>query len=61
MTTNEAVAIFGSKAEIARALGISRASVTEWGEKIPELRVYQLREILVERQTQNRTAVERAS
>jgi hypothetical protein len=46
METSEAIRLFGSKAEIARALGISRAAVTCWGAVVPPLRVYQLREIL---------------
>jgi DNA-binding transcriptional regulator YdaS (Cro superfamily) len=43
--TSEAVQRYGSKAAIARLLGIKPASVSEWGENVPELRVYQLREL----------------
>lgn len=42
MKTREAVHHFGSKASVAKALGISRAAVTRWGEHVPEGRAYQL-------------------
>lgn len=44
ITKEEAVALFGSKAELARALGINKASVTEWpdGKPIPERRALQI-------------------
>lgn len=52
MTKSEAIAIFGSAAKVARALNISKAAVSEWGEEIPELRVYQIREILANREAE---------
>ncbi|WP_270809068.1 Cro/CI family transcriptional regulator [Aeromonas sp. QDB08] len=42
MTTSNAVRYFGSKAAIARALGINKAAVSQWGETIPEGRAYQI-------------------
>ncbi|MDX7693596.1 Cro/CI family transcriptional regulator [Aeromonas caviae] len=42
MTTSNAVKYFGSKAAIARALGINKAAVSQWGETIPEGRAYQI-------------------
>lgn len=36
MNTLDAVRFFGSKAAVARALGISQVAVTRWGEVIPE-------------------------
>lgn len=58
MKTIEAVAIFGSKAEVARNLGISRAAVTDWGDDVPPLRVYQIREILENRQKEKRAVAQ---
>lgn len=49
MTTEEALKAFGSKAAIAQALNISPQAVSYWKEKVPELRAYQLREILEQR------------
>lgn len=42
MTTSNAVKYFGSKAAIARAIGINKAAVSQWGETIPEGRAYQI-------------------
>jgi len=44
MTPQEALSFFGSKAEIARVLGISPPSVIEWFDRaeIPEGRQYQI-------------------
>lgn len=38
----EVVEHFGSKSNLARALGVSRASISEWVEDIPEGRCYQI-------------------
>lgn len=62
MRTEEAVAEFGNKARLARALGIHRASVTLWGEYVPLLRQYQIRELLEQRkQAEPPAAEERAA
>lgn len=42
MTTQEAISHYGSKAEIARALGIKKASVSGWGDEPPLGRQYQI-------------------
>lgn len=46
MGLNKAVLIeiAGSQAELARALGITRGAVSQWGEFIPELQAFRLRE-----------------
>lgn len=44
MKLSEAIERYGSKSEIARILGIARQSVNNWGEDVPPLRVYQLKE-----------------
>lgn len=35
MTTDEVIQHYGSKAEIARALGITKTSVSGWGDEPP--------------------------
>ena len=44
MTTNQLVRVFGTKSAIAAFLGITRQSVSEWGQQVPKLRQYELRE-----------------
>ena len=45
MQTEIVIQHFGSAAGVARALGISRAAVSQWSEKIPALRAFQLEQI----------------
>lgn len=45
METQKAVNIFGSKAAIARALGLSQPAVTRWGIIIPKGRALELEKI----------------
>lgn len=45
MKKADAVAHFGTHEKLANALGISRASVSQWGEDVPELRAFQLERI----------------
>ena len=42
MKTNYAVEYFGSKVALARALGIHKAAVSQWGENVPKGRAYQI-------------------
>ena len=42
---DDAVRYFGSKAELARRLEITPQALTGWGEYIPELRFYKLRDM----------------
>lgn len=42
MKTKDAVRFFGTQAELARALGIKRQSVNDWGDVVPLARQYQL-------------------
>lgn len=47
MRTKEAVQLLGgTKAGLARALGISRQAIEGWGGTVPELRQYQIELIL---------------
>jgi hypothetical protein len=46
MTKSEAIRRAGSKSALSRVLGISRQAINLWhGERIPPLRIYQLREL----------------
>ena len=56
MKKRDAIAVFGSASDLARALGITRQSVSDWGEDIPELRAYQIREILEQRRQEEEDA-----
>ena len=42
MKTQDAIDYFGGRQQLADALGISRPATYEWGEKVPELRQYQI-------------------
>jgi len=44
MTKQTAITLAGSQSELARILGITRAAVNHW-QKIPQLRIYQLKEL----------------
>jgi predicted transcriptional regulator len=35
----------GTQAKLAKLLGVSRQAVNQWGDKLPPLQVYRLREI----------------
>ena len=42
MKTEEAIRHYGSRRELAGALGITTQAVHDWGDEVPELRAYQL-------------------
>jgi len=42
MEKTQAISHFGSAANLARALGISKAAVSQWKDQVPELRALQL-------------------
>ena len=46
MKTAEAIRTFGGVKKLADALGIWPHPIYRWGEDVPELRAYQIREIL---------------
>lgn len=46
MKTTDAIKIFGNAAKLAAALGIRRAAVSQWGDDVPPLRAYQIKEIV---------------
>lgn len=45
MKTVDAIAHFGNKNRLAKALGITRCSVSHWGENVPALRAYQIEKL----------------
>ncbi|CAM4031909.1 MULTISPECIES: Cro/CI family transcriptional regulator [Lelliottia] len=45
MKTADVISHFGKKANVARALRISRSSVSEWGDIVPEKRAARLEKI----------------
>lgn len=51
MLTNEALELFGGKVRpLAEALGLSVQAVYAWGDTVPPLRAYQIRDILAKRE-----------
>lgn len=47
MLKQDAIQLFGGSAKLARALGISRSAVSQWGDKVPTGRDFQI-ELLTE-------------
>ena len=45
MFKKEVITHFGSCSSIAEALGVSKSSVSQWGETIPLLRAYQIEKL----------------
>lgn len=45
MKTKDAINKFGTVAKLARALDISVAAIYQWGEDVPPLRAYQIKDI----------------
>lgn len=45
MKTADAIRHFGTQAALARALGVSKQAVAQWGEVVPDGRAYQLQVI----------------
>lgn len=44
MKTADLIRLFGGVTRTAEALGVTKSAVSQWGENVPELRVYKLRE-----------------
>lgn len=61
MKTSDAIQSFGTVAELASALGISVQAVYQWGDVVPELRRYQINEILARRAADQCTAEQKAA
>lgn len=46
LSKQSAIKMFGSQAKLAKALGISRAAVAQWGETVPEFQALRIRFVL---------------
>jgi len=46
MKKTEAIDYFGNEARLAQALGLSRSAVNQWGDTVPPLRAYQIRDLI---------------
>jgi DNA-binding transcriptional regulator YdaS (Cro superfamily) len=53
MNTQIAIKLAGSKAQLARILGVSRPAVTQYGELLPKKQIAKLREVKPEWFTEN--------
>lgn len=53
MKTEEAIKAFGSIKALADALGIWPQAVYSWGEYVPPLRAYQIKDILAKKDADN--------
>lgn len=50
MKTDAAIGLFNNSVrELADALGITTAAIYQWGEEVPDLRAYQIRDIVAAR------------
>ncbi len=57
MRTEEALQLFdNSTRKLAEALGLSVQAIYAWGDKVPPLRAYQIRDIVSERQSTEQKA-----
>jgi DNA-binding transcriptional regulator YdaS (Cro superfamily) len=43
MSTDKVIKLAGTQSALARLLGITQAAVAQWGENVPEARVWQLK------------------
>lgn len=44
MKTDAVIELFDTATAVAEFLGISKSAVSQWGDEVPDLRIYQLRE-----------------
>lgn len=44
MKTAELIRLFGGVTRTAEVFGVTKSAVSQWGDEVPPLRVYQLRE-----------------
>ena len=49
MKTKDALSRYASKAELAKALGITPQAISQWGEDMPELQALKLEKIEAQR------------
>lgn len=56
MKTQDAISHFGSVRKLAEALGLSVQAIYAWGDEVPRLRTYELRDLLAARQQNEKQA-----
>lgn len=59
MLKSEALEHFKTNRAIARALGIDESAVSHWGDHVPKLRAYELREVIAREKALAESAPER--
>lgn len=55
MKTDDAIKMFGGVKPLADALGIWPQAVYGWGDEVPKLRAYEIKEILEKKEARNST------
>jgi transcriptional repressor of cell division inhibition gene dicB len=45
MKTADVIELFGTASSVADLLGLSRSAIAQWGDDVPKLRQYELREL----------------
>lgn len=43
MTTKQAIDLAGSASALARLLGVTPSAVSQWGDNVPQMRLWQLK------------------
>jgi hypothetical protein len=61
MYKKDAINHFGSAANLAAALKITKGSISQWGDKVPPLRAYQLAELIKTPRSANEQQYSKAS
>jgi hypothetical protein len=46
MDTKTAINLAGSASELAKLLGVTRQAISQWGEKLPQQRIWQLQVLM---------------
>ena len=49
MKTEDAIKLFKGVRPLAEALGITREAIYQWGDSVPALRVYQIKDLVAAR------------
>lgn len=44
MRTDDLISVFDTATALAEFLGVTKSAISQWGETVPELRVFQIRE-----------------
>jgi hypothetical protein len=55
MKTSDAIESFGGVPALAKALRVTQSAIYQWGDEVPRLRGYEIRDILAERNASSET------